>query len=501
MTDTAFSDNELALIDIRAILDWLATPAARQPEDELAPLHAHLIALREANTAAHQRHKILDLLYARAHDVVQRLLPDLTGVSLPLSRRTRQTVRGMQDVLLMLAEDYLNTVDDLDEHLIRGLRRPRELTLWRALDALSRHLLISDYSASPPTPGVWLLLHKGFCLAAAGGMADSAAGGTGGSPRTVYLQALLLASAQPASFTSQEIDLVLDYVRRFSTRASLIEASENMAETGIFAIEPARDAPPVAAVRHPPQPGATCLKCDLLAELVEEQVSALESGVPPAALDLPGATATPAGQGVLRRLAHYWGHAGKRRFPRRRQNYRAVLCIGLAALWELFRTEAMPAGELSSWMVTNESPDGYALMHVSGKTHRVTPGDVIAIRTEAGEDWQICIVRWALSENPEHLEIGLQILATRATPAILTCDARASGGVGTQHPVLLLPQIPAVRPVEALIAPTGTSLAGKRRMVLLIERENLELREVVATSLDEQTASIEVITIEPGPEE
>ena len=80
-----------------------------------------------------------------------------------------------------------------------------------------------------------------------------------------------------------------------------------------------------------------------------------------------------------------------------------------------FHDDETQAGELTSWMVTNESPDGYALMHVTGKTNRVTPGDIVALRTENVADWQICIVRWALSENPEHLEIGLQVLATRAT--------------------------------------------------------------------------------------
>jgi hypothetical protein len=48
----SFRDDELALIDLKAILEWLATPAARHPEDELAPLHAHLTALRETTTAA-----------------------------------------------------------------------------------------------------------------------------------------------------------------------------------------------------------------------------------------------------------------------------------------------------------------------------------------------------------------------------------------------------------------------------------------------------------------
>lgn len=498
MTDneTAIASDELAMIDLRAILDWLATPVARHPEDELAPLHTHLTALRETATAAHQRHKVLDLLYTRAHGVVQQLLPELTGVSLPLSRRTRQTVRGMQDVLLMVAEDFLNTFDDLDEHLIKGLRRPPELTLWRTLDALASHLLISDYSASPPTPGIWALLHRAWRLAEANGVADSPVPGAEGTAREVYRRALLLACAQPASFTSREIDIVVEHIRRFGSRATLGQAADGMSEDGLFWVDPERDAPPTAACRRPPVAGAPCLCCDRLAELVEEQVRGLEAGVQPSHLDLPDAVAAPAGLGVLRRLAHYWGHAGKRRFTRRRQNYRAVLCIGLPALWHLFHAEETQAGELSSWMVTNESPDGYALMHVSGKTSRVAPGDVVALRTENLSDWQICIVRWALSENPENLEVGLQILATKATPAILACDTRDSAG-GVQRPVLVLPEVPPLRTTEALIAPPGTALAGATTMVLMIERENLELREVVAGHLDEQTASIELISISP----
>ncbi len=495
----ALKDDELALIDLRAILDWLATPIARQPEDELAPLHAHLTALRDTSTTAHQRHKVLDLLYTRAHGIVQRLVPDLTGVSLPLSRRTRQTVRGMQDVLLMVAEDYLNTFGDLDEHLIKGLRRPPELTLWRALDALASHLLISDYSASPPTPGVWQLLHRAYRLAEEAGVTEQPARGPGSAPREVYQRALLLACAQPASFTSREIDLVVDYIRRFGSRVSLVVATEETPGDGLFHVDQERDQPPIAAARRPPPPGATCLDCQRIAQLAEEQVTALDAGAAPHDIDLPDDFIAPSIQGILRRLAQYWGHSGKRRFTRRRQNYRAVLCIGLPALWQLFHDAATQAGELTSWMVTNESPDGYALMHVTGKTSRVTPGDVVALRTENVADWQICIVRWALSENPEHLEIGLQILATHATPAILACSSRATKGDGIQQPVLVLPQLPPLRPAETLIAPTGTAHAGAERMVLMIEKENIELREVTPTHLDEQTANIEVIAFEPRP--
>jgi hypothetical protein len=491
-------DDALTLIDLRSILDWLATPQAARAEDELAPLHTHLTALRGTQTAAHQRHKVLDLLYTRAHGTVGRLLPELACASLPLSRRTRQTVRGTQELLLMVAEDYLNTFGDLDEHLIKGLRRPLELTLWRAIDALATHLLISNYVAAPAASGIWQLLHRAYRIAADNNVADLSVLGEDGTPEEIYLRALLLSCAQPASFTSREIDLIVEYTRRFGNRAGIVAAGKHADGEGLFWVDLDRDASPTAASRQPAPEGVLRFSCDSLAELVEEQVDALEAGAVPIEIDLPEAAATATGHGALRRLAHYWGHPGKRRFPRRRQNYRAVLCVGLQTLWQLFHEEESLASELTHWMVTNESPDGYALMHVSGKTAHLAAGDIVAVRTENAEGWQICIARWALSENPEHLELGLQILATSATPAILACGKGESGAI--QQSALILPQLLPVRPLETVVVPTGTAAPGENKMVLLIERENLEVREVIATHLEEQTASVEVLSIRPSTE-
>ncbi|MBI2306021.1 MAG: hypothetical protein HYU78_01835 [Rhodocyclales bacterium] len=496
MNDFRINDDDaLTLIDLRAILDWLATPPSVQAEDELAPLHKHLTALRDTRTAAHQRHKVLDLLYDRTQRIVTRLLPDLVGVALPLSRRVRHTVRGMQGVLLMVAEDYLATLDELDDHLVKGLRRPPEQTVWRAIDALARHQLISNHAASPYGSGVWKLANRAYRIAREGGYADVHLRDTEGTIEDVYLRACLLACTQPASFTSREIGLVVDYIRRFGSRATLLPQAQAASAEGVFWVDLDRDMPPTSANRRPPPEGALCFACEQLAQLAEEQVDALAAGAGTDDLDLPATAATPAGHGVLRRLAQHWGHPGKRRFLRRRQNYRAVLCVGLPALWQLFREQQTLAGDLTSWMVTNESPDGYAVMHVSGKTSRLAAGDVVALRTENSSDWQVCIVRWALSENPEHLELGLQILATRATAATLANPA--VGDAGGQLPVLLLPALPPLHPTEALVAAVGTTLPQPNRMILLVERDNLEVRQVRAIELKEQTASIEIVAIEP----
>ena len=148
-------------------------------------------------------------------------------------------------------------------------------------------------------------------------------------------------------------------------------------------------------------------------------------------------------------------------------------------------------------MVTNESPDGYALMHMTGQTHQLRVGDITALqaigdRTEAVPLWHVCIVRWALSENPEHIELGLQLLASRAQAAEIAQPFELESG---KIAALILPETPPLRHTQSLIVRTGAIKDTKRKIIVLLEKENLEIRELRPTSLEEQTSSIEVFSV------
>jgi len=122
-------------------------------------------------------------------------------------------------------------------------------------------------------------------------------------------------------------------------------------------------------------------------------------------------------------------------------------------------------------------------------------GDIAAVRTGGEQNWQICLVRWAVSENPEHLELGLQILAPRAVPAIL---AQPSDALGTQHlRVLILPEIPLLRSSQLLVVASGALPKQRQKLILVIEKGNLVVREVKRTNIDEQTGSVDILSIEP----
>lgn len=486
--------------NINALLEWLALAHSQTGLDEARGLQRQLLNLRGTAVPTTQRLKLLDFLYGHAARITLAQLPELREVTLPISRKKRQLVRTIQDLLAVLTQDYLNTLADLFDPQAGENRRSPLLALHRAIQCLSWHLLISELVAAPSGAGIWQQFHATFRTCRRLGISN--ADGPGGEPRIeqIYLSNLLVAVAHPTSFTSSELEFISRYVANCTHVPKLSEEVPNGHE-GVFWIDPERDMPAQALLRRPPPPDTAVLyfACDVIAKDAADHLADLEKGKSAAELNLPDFADTHGGRGVLRRLSHLWGHPAKRKFPRRRQSYRAELHTGLDTLWRVLgNSENKP--EASEWMITNESPDGYAMMHLSGDTEQLRVGDIVTIRPlreEASieDERYICIIRWALSDNPKHVEIGLQVLAPHATPVILALpqDRQQTGRINA----LLLPQLPPLRLQQALVVPSGAINDRSQKMILVAERDNIAVLELHASQLNEQTSSIEIFTVEP----
>ena len=466
--------------------------------DELASLRRQLAVLRTLRAADAQRDAMLERLYARCMSVVSAQTAALgsTVLTIPIAKGTRQIIGSMQQLLRSLAEEIQAGFDVTAAAQDENGRHA--LALWRSLHALTQHLLISSLVASPATVGVWRQLHQSYETARRLGLTAYAPKGASLTTHDAYFSAVLLGCAQPASLTAPEIAFVAAYLERHCSAVDIVEAPASSSMSATFWIDPAQDTTAYALARKtpPPQTPAHYFCCSRLKALLARQIADLEHGASAAQIGLPEFADSPTGRAVLRRLMLYWGDPCKRRYPRRRQNYRALLCCGLSRLWRLFQDESSASSsETSNWMITNESPDGYAFMHVSGKTGGLSVGDIAAIRTESGKAWQICIVRWALSENQEHLELGLQILATRAQPARLALPSQ--DGDPTLLAALILPAIGALRANEILVIPATAVEQLPDKLVLVVEKGNIEVREVKCHRLDEQNSRIAILAIEP----
>ncbi len=500
MTKTTFDANgknrqAAPLADLRSILQWLDLPPRLMPAAELVLLRSHLESLRAAAGTTQQRARALERLYTRSTTVIADLLPTLTSdLALPVPRNARRLVRNVLDLLQTLADETLAPL--AEESPGPGPRQSAQLALARSLHVLAQQLMVSHMIASPVPLGAWQRLHQTYATAQRLQLHAAPPKGGSRSLQNVYHAAVLLGCAQPASMTPREVLFLAACFERFADQLEPLVATATAAP-GNFWIDPARDLPALSSLRKQPPETAPLhgFSCTRLCLLLNAQIAQLNAGRPPQELDLPDFAATPAGRGVLGRLAARWSDSGKRRFLRRRQSQRMLLSAGVDRIWQLCSQGEAANAVVSTWMISNESPDGYAVMHVSGNTGVLSVGDVAAVRAEAEQNWQICLVRWALSENPEHLELGLQILAPTAVPAIL---AQRSDDAGTEYlRVLILPEIPNLRSGQSLVVAAGALPRERTKMLLIVEGKNLSVREVNSVSVDEQTGSVEILSIEP----
>lgn len=483
--------------NVKSILEWLALAHGRSGAEDADQLHRQLLLLREAAAPNTQRLKILDLLFSQTERIAKAEVPRLHEVSLPISRKLRQKVRILLDLLETLTQDYFNTLAELFDPQGLSTSRTPHTSLRRAMYAIAWQVRITQLIAAPTPIGLWQQLHAAFRTARRFGLEDFPGPNGGPSIRRIYTSILLAAIAQPASFSSAELEFIGEYIANCTPEVELLE-NPPLDSQGVFWIDADKDFPAHALIRRIPGPDAQVLyfTSDAVAEQALKHHAELSQGIPADFLKLPAFADTHTGPGVLLRLNQLWGHPSKRRFPRRRQSYRANLCTGLGNLWRLIRSPEANT-ELSEWMVTNESPDGYALMHMSGHTTDIRVGDIVGLQATEEHSgtptaWHICIIRWAISENPEHIELGLQMLAPKAIAVEIASPYELES---SKVAALILPPTPPLRPTQSLVVPTGLINESTRKIIVLLEDENLKIQELQATGLREQTSSIEIFSL------
>ncbi|MBI4756998.1 MAG: hypothetical protein HY778_16585 [Betaproteobacteria bacterium] len=485
---------------IEQVLDWLSNAASSDPADELRLLHGHLRSLSEAAVSASQFDRILDMFFARVQRITPELKLRLRQATLPLSRPLRQIAHQLSEAHRLMAEGYERMLNDVEQRKTRNPRRSPVRIAGRALRAVADQLEVTTLAAAPTTGGLWNMAHRLYLESrrerARCGFNDDVRP----DPESCYREMLLLAAIQPDSLAAPELTLAADYLRRLTDLVPVGFDAAPAADRTAFWIDPEGDAPPTPTARRgAPGEGVGMLQFSTthVADAINEHLLALERGISPEEAGLPDEAADPSYPALLRRLHQHLADPAKRQLPRRRNNYRVRLCIGIDALWRRLAQAPLP-GEVqpasSDWMVLNESPSGYALMHVAGHLDALRHGAVVGVQAADGDPWQVCVIRWLSSENPEHVEIGLQLLSPAARPVQV---AFHNGGEGKPAPALLLKPVPALRRGPTLLVAAGT--CRSRRFVLISDGERLYVTQGRVQGMELQTACAEMFQYAADP--
>jgi cyclic-di-GMP-binding protein len=461
-----------------------------EPLERSRQILARLTEMNRSRVRVTLRQDISEQIRVQLLALLPGLDSSLASGTLPLSVSSRSAAGIVEDLVTELAYSYKLLLVEQARRLFGLASSGRAvLPVVRAMQLLARRLTLGYRVYATNAKGVWLELHELYQFALRRGLANRSLPDEIDTPLSVYRDALLIAFAEPLKLMRGDLDRVAVWLARFGFLASVSSAGQTRAGQGVFLLKPQRDVPGYAlAKRHHPVPHGRDMLLNTLpaAEALLDQLAKLAAGEDPATLGLPPESTDPAFRDLMGRLVKHWGAVPNRRFTRLRTHARVEISVGIRGIWDFLnrKPNAARAGE---WMVTNESPRGFALLHVGGPIEQIRVGEVIGLRTRDSQTCHVCVVRWVLSDNPEHLELGLEELAPNARPVTL----RTAGMPQPQEsqPVLLLPEVPSLNQAPAILAPLFP-LDASCELNLGELQSRLRVR---ATRLLERTVSIQIV--------
>jgi hypothetical protein len=448
---------------------WLDEMARRDPVEAARVIGDSLAAINRVTMSDSRRLELGEMYWATATNLWPALEKQYSRASHPLTGEALEAAKAGLGLAHELCVAYKHLLArESDKRLL--LTGPRLLValIHRCLQCTARILINSYQSYSPVPPKTWQDAHAIYAFSRERGLHQHAIATDQPemTPERAYLQALLLALANPYGFLPGQLSIVIRYLQEFCHWAKLTDVAPVHRMAKAVAIVPVgHDFPPFSANKGGSIDGSKIflLTFDLAFQL-QEQLRALEAGG-----DVPlGICRDPAARvhyvGLLKRLLRQWAIPPARQFNRLPSRARVVMCAGLSGVWQYSRgahagVTNPPAGlpTMTHCQVINHTPAGYALRQSDAHPTVLRIGDLIALRVEGRTGLQVAMVRWFRNTlKGSGLEFGCELLSDNPEAAAAASEDAPDGQV---TPVVLLPEDPAGTGPDAsppqMIVPAG----------------------------------------------
>lgn len=487
---------------------WLASLSAADATGAARAIIVRLVQLNKAPLQGEARLAALDLF--REH--VEWLLPQLEGrivrAQPPLADALRQTAYCIEKLLKELGAGYARVVLRAPRAWLGGgYKRRLHAPLTRAMDFHARRLTLSQRMYTRNPSGVWTEMHQLFRLARDWGVAEREIDSPHTSPLRIYRDALLIAFAEPGKLMQGDLARIESYLASHGKLSEIVPKMKIDASASVFSIDPRRDQAGVAHAKRSDagfDSGELMLFTHKLVERLESHLRKLADGIAPGSLGLPNEAAESHYQELLQRLVAQWRGERKQRSARMRFHPRVDVWVGLREIWRLLRTESpqdTPPADIThreappratEWIILNESAHGFALRYMSGALPTIGVGEIVALRTRDRRAVYVCLVRWVLSNNPEHFEIGLQQLGPIVVPAVYK---GSEVDRSAPEPILYFPEMPTQKRAPVVAAPPHRVHANEAFSL----RHRLGRMSLCAARVLESTPSVELIEVIAPP--
>jgi cyclic-di-GMP-binding protein len=429
------------------ILAWLAACPPADHLDELGSLKGYLERVTEIPMQPLQRLRLLEVFQSRVNSDNSLLKPELVEAALPLSHRLRSIAKGLTDIHGLMASGYLRSIRELTTAPATMPAPDIPTGCTRVLQNLAEQQQISAFVSTAEPDGQWLQVQEVL------GFLEILSGNDTTDAEHILKAMFALAAVQPESFPAAELAFLVEYLRIYAAAVDIRHQPAPPLEAWYW-LEQSRDQTPIAIVRKPPPSHGHLIyySCMTLGRIASQHLTQLSNGESIHALDLAVPNNIQSVRDVLFRAQVRWLSPARRQSHRRPNHYRVEICCQFNFIWQAMRGDA-PADSglvapITEWMVLNESPSGLALMHIAGKVTELRPGDILAVRQSPEWPWSIYLLRWGRSDNPEHYELGVELVSTLPIPVHVIY---ARSHETKSFPALLCPPMTGIDRKEALL--------------------------------------------------
>ncbi|HEY7904344.1 MAG TPA: hypothetical protein VIH36_12880 [Casimicrobiaceae bacterium] len=475
---------------------WLTLVAQRGPADAARVIGDALAATNRVAMSDSKRLELAEAYWTTAMVLWPQLEKMFVRASHPLGGEALESAKAALTLAHELSVAFKHLLaSESQKRLSLGGSRLLTALILRCLQCFARILSTSYLSYSPVPQRTWHDAHAVYAFARERNLHLASMSGTDGdaTPEVVYVQALLLALANPYGFHPGQLMHVLRYLASHAHIAKLTNVAPVHRMAKAVAIVPiGHDFPPFSANKGGSIEGSKLflLTYDLAFEL-QEQLRALEGG-----------GAVPDGVGrsqhsrdsyikLLRRLLRQWAIPPARQFNRLPSRARVTMCAGLSCVWQYSRSQQTgksPAlasiPTLTLCQVINHTPAGYALRQVSDAPCALRIGELIALRVEGRNSLQVAMVRWFRNTlKSSGLEFGCELLSE--TPEA----AAAAGEDGEESSVQ-----------RVVVLPDDAEAGGEAPMQLIVPAGSFALEQGITLRRGQDTG-FAVLTklVEQGP--
>lgn len=411
---------------------WLnlvpAKPAASDAEELIRQMQA--INAHRLRVVARQE------LSERFHAVVtgwqSTFESPLRDARVPLTINDRASARLLDAMFIELAACYKILLVELSRRLFGLASSGRALLpVFRTMQLLAARMNLAYRLYASLPKGLWQEMHELYQFALRRGLAQRAPTELGDTPSSIYREALLAAFAEPQRLERTDLDRLMQLSKSHAQHTQITAWRGQSPGIGSFIVRPSRDAPGSFFGPHrkpAPQQGDLLFSCNALIARLEATPQT-----------------SPQDGALLRVLVKNWTSKPARQLNRLRTHARVDIYIGLDRIWH-FLSGANEERGRGRWIVTNESRNGFALMHTGESAEHVEVGDIVGLHAGNGRSCHVCMVRWVLSDNPEHVEVGLEEISSFARAATL------HGADSSSRKALLLQESPSDAGAAAIVS-------------------------------------------------